>query len=661
MGWAYHLRGSRSHGEGILNPNDARRQRLAAILAADAAGYSRLMSGDETGTLAALDTARAVFRLQIETHHGRVIDMAGDSVLAVFETATGAVSAALAAQEQLESLVAGVPADRRMRFRIGVHLGDVIEKPDGTVYGEGVNIAARLEGLALPGGVTISDAVHGAVRHRVAATFEDLGEQQVKNIVDPVRAFRVLGADLRAQGAQATGPSALPGQLRHRAIEYVLQHRALAAVVAGVIVVVLGLALTWQVWRSVATPSPPAMSVAVVPLVVPTGDASLAHRAEAWTRDLTSMLALTSSAITVVPVPAAQARAGVEGNQGTSTLTRALNVRYWLEGDVRPGVEGVVLLSIRLLDGATGKQVWSGTTPVKTTDTTSAEMRALRKAADRISGSLFQTEVRRAVAQPLSDATAMDYWLRAESVNPQEAGTLQRAHEAQRLYEEALRRDPHLVPALIGLGSALLAEIDNAPNVDRERVVRRIDELSSMAMKLNGAHPDTWGLRSVALSYLGRWDAALEASEKQGSLDPYSNWSVRHAWFLANQVARPAEGLALIEQSIAADPPGGFSQLRGACEAHLLLGQYEQAIARCERARGLDSDDWWVDLFLAAAYGHRGEAEKAAAARAEVLRLVPGYSIARLKANGYSLNPAFIRLAEEHFYSGLRKAGLPEK
>src|ERR1035441_1536130 len=168
-----------------MNETVATRQRLAAILAADAAGYSRLMSLDESATVVALDAARSAFRAGIESHHGRVIDMAGDSVLAVFETATGAVSAALAIQAQLEILVAGVPADRRMRFRIGVHLGDVTEKADGTVYGDGVNIAARLEGLALPGGITVSDAVQGAVRHRIAASFEDLGEQQVKNIVDP--------------------------------------------------------------------------------------------------------------------------------------------------------------------------------------------------------------------------------------------------------------------------------------------------------------------------------------------------------------------------------------------------------------------------------------------------------------------------------------------
>ena len=174
------------------------RQRLAAILAADVAGYSRLMAIEERGTIAALDAGRSVFRSQIESHQGRVIDMAGDSVLAVFETAIGAVTAALQIQQLLNASVAEVPVDRRMRFRIGVHLGDVIEKADGTIYGDGVNVAARLEGLAEPGGVTVSGVAQEAVRNRLQASFEDLGEQPVKNIPYPVRAFRV-----RINGATA--------------------------------------------------------------------------------------------------------------------------------------------------------------------------------------------------------------------------------------------------------------------------------------------------------------------------------------------------------------------------------------------------------------------------------------------------------------------------
>ena len=169
------------------------RQRLVAILAADAAGYSRLIAQDEQATVAALDDARDVFRSAIASHHGRVVDTAGDSVLAVFETAAGAVSAAMQVQRNLEARAADVPADRQMRFRIGVHMGDVLEKADGSVYGDGVNIASRLQTLATPGGVTVSDAVRAAVRQKVAATFEDLGDQRVKNIADPVRTFAVHG------------------------------------------------------------------------------------------------------------------------------------------------------------------------------------------------------------------------------------------------------------------------------------------------------------------------------------------------------------------------------------------------------------------------------------------------------------------------------------
>ncbi len=152
------------------------------------------MSGDERATLAALDSARAIFRKHVQAHQGRVIDTAGDSVLAAFDTATGAVAASLAVQEALAAAAAAVPEERQMRFRIGVHLGDVMEKTDGTVYGDGVNIASRLQGLADPGGIMVSDAVQSAVQGRVAASFTDQGVQEVKNILHTVHAFRVVVA-----------------------------------------------------------------------------------------------------------------------------------------------------------------------------------------------------------------------------------------------------------------------------------------------------------------------------------------------------------------------------------------------------------------------------------------------------------------------------------
>ena len=167
----------------------ALRHRLVAILAADAVGYSRLMSIDQRATLDALEEARSVFRAAIDSNGGRVVDTAGDSALAVFDTASGAATAALAIQQELAAATTEVAEDRRMRFRIGVHLGDVIEKIDGSVYGDGVNIAARLQSLAEPGGVTISDAVRGAVRGKVAAHFVEQGEQRDKNIAEAVRVY----------------------------------------------------------------------------------------------------------------------------------------------------------------------------------------------------------------------------------------------------------------------------------------------------------------------------------------------------------------------------------------------------------------------------------------------------------------------------------------
>ncbi len=204
----------------ISNAELSPRVRLLAVLAADAVGYSRLMAQDDRGTVAALDMARAVFSTGIAGHDGRVIDMAGDAVLAVFENASSAVKAALAIQRQLAAAVErDVPEDRRMRFRIGIHVGDVIEKTDGTVYGNGVNIAARLEGLAEPGGVVVSQAVQGIVAGRIDVGYVDMGDQVVKNIAQPVRVFRLSEG---AVDVAATSRSARPApgsSLRFGAVE----------------------------------------------------------------------------------------------------------------------------------------------------------------------------------------------------------------------------------------------------------------------------------------------------------------------------------------------------------------------------------------------------------------------------------------------------------
>ena len=173
----------------MTTPEQGQRQRLAAIFMADAVGFSRLMALDESATVVALDSARASFREQIQVHDGRVVDTAGDSVLAVFDTASAAIRAAMSAQKALEAQSAGRPPAKRLQYRIGVHVGEVIEKPDGTVYGDGVNVVARLQTLAEPGGVVVSGPVRGAVGGRLGVNYTDLGTHSVKNIVESLHAY----------------------------------------------------------------------------------------------------------------------------------------------------------------------------------------------------------------------------------------------------------------------------------------------------------------------------------------------------------------------------------------------------------------------------------------------------------------------------------------
>ncbi len=299
------------------------KHRLSAIMAADAAGFVRLMAADDKATVAALDAARAVFRRQIDAHQGRVIDTAGDSVLSVFETAGGAVAAALAVQEELADLMANVPEERRMRFRIGVHLGDVIEKTDGSVYGDGVNIAARLQAVSEPGGITVSDSIRTAVKGKHAIGFEDLGHQLVRNIEDPVRAWRV-----HPGGAAAFGPSSMPAPLS------VLRDQDTSV-------------------APLRLPDRP--SIAVLPFTNLGGDAEQEYFADGLVEEIITEL----SRFRRLFVIARNTSFSFKGKNVEATrVARELGVHFLLEGSVRKAGNRV-RISAQVIDGHTGHHVWA--------------------------------------------------------------------------------------------------------------------------------------------------------------------------------------------------------------------------------------------------------------------------------------------------------------
>jgi len=621
-------------------------RRLAAIVSADVVGYSLLMGRDDSATLAGLKAhRRELIDPKIAEYGGRIVKTTGDGLLLEFPSVVEAVRCAVDVQRGMAERNTGVPPEQRIEFRVGINVGDIIIDGDD-IFGDGVNVAARLQTLAEPGGICVSRMVRDQVLDKLNFAFEDLGSQQVKNITRPVEAYRV---DL--------GSAALPTQSRGRRQWLRVMSGPWRWIAAGVLALGIAGIAVWtlpELWKPKPPPAAPAMSVGVMPLVAPPGDAGMAQRAEAWTRDLTSMLILSSTSVLAVPAPVVQTKADGGAIGG---VARTLDVRYLLEGQIRQSQE-VTLLSLRLINGATGEQIGSAAISLRETDTTRDQTRALRTGADHLLDSLWSAEIRRVMAQPLDVATPMDYVVRAHALT---TDTLQQRRDQIKLYEEALRRDPNLVPALQGLSSALFYEYWEDAHIDRERALRRIDDVTGRAVSLDPTHPGPWLNRARSLYYLGQWEAALEANAKAIQLDPDDGGIVADRAWLMNYLGRPKEALGLAEQAIVMDPAGADYYFWNACFAHLLLGQYELAIATCEKSQGLGAFNVWANVLLVAAYAQQGEMTKAASAKAEVLRRHPEWTIATLWTSDPHLHPEVRRLVDEQFHSGLRKAGFPEK
>jgi TolB-like protein/class 3 adenylate cyclase len=390
--------------------NSELKQRLGAILAADAAEYSRLMATDERATVAALDAARAIFRAVIDSNHGRVIDMAGDSVLAVFEAANAAVTAAIAVQDALSSATADEPEERRLHFRIGIHLGDIIEKPDGTIYGDGVNVAARLQTLAEPGGVTVSDLVHGAVRGAVKEAFVEQGTYEVKNIGRPIVAFRLQAPGRMAAGS---GMSATAGRL----------------------------------------PVSARPAVAVLPFSNMSGDASQAYVADGFTEDLITAL----SKCRWVRVVARHSSFAFKGQPiDVRRTAKELDANYIVEGSVRRAGNRL-RITTQLLDGATGEHIWAERYDRDVDDLFAMQDEITAMITGRLEPELGMAERERAIRKPTQNLGAWDCYHIALShmyrFTPEDNA------EAQRLLRRALEFDPQFAEAHARLAYCIILEM----------------------------------------------------------------------------------------------------------------------------------------------------------------------------------------------------------
>ncbi|MBI3371002.1 MAG: adenylate/guanylate cyclase domain-containing protein [Betaproteobacteria bacterium] len=578
------------------------KQRLAAILAADAAGYSRLMARDDRATVSALDAARSVFRTKIESNQGRVIDMAGDSVLAVFETAGGAVEAALGVQRMLHESFGAVPEERRMRFRIGVHLGDVIEKGDGTVYGDGVNIAARLEGLAEPGGITVSDSVRIAVKGKVAASFEDQGEQKVKNIPDPVRAHRV-----RPEGSATTASAAGEADL----------------------------------------PLPDKPSIAVLPFNNMSGDAEQEYFADGITEDIITELSRISGMLVI-----ARNSTFVYKKQAVDIkeVARRLGVRHVLEGSVRKAGKRV-RITAQLIDATTGGHCWAERFDRDLEDIFAVQDEVTQHIVSELKVKLTASERTGRAPRGKVNPEAYDYVVRARQCFLR--FTAESMNEARSLLERALQIDAGFPIAYAQLAMVHAAEYVNGYNQAGPAHLEQGKALARKALELDPE--EAWAHQALAMNNLWQkdYEGAESAARSSTKLGPNFAGGFVSLGQVLDFTGRHEAAIEAFEHALRLDP-GLDLILHLIGRAQLGMGRYAEAEHSFKRRLIRNPRSDMTRAYLASLYGATGRVEEARRMWAELLEINPKFSVERLRRVLPYTNPAWF----ESFAGGLRQAGL---
>ena len=604
------------------------------------------MGMDDSGTLAALKAhRRELIDPKIAEYDGRIVKTTGDGLLLEFPSVVDAVRCAVDVQRGMAERNAGTMPDKRLDFRIGINVGDIIIDGDD-IYGDGVNVASRLEGLAEPGGICASRVVRDQVLDKLSFTFEDLGPQQVKNIARPVDVYRVhLGSETpftlgapRAHSRRAT-------------LTRAWRWFAAAALALG-----LGGIAFWTLpsyWNRSTTPALPPLSVAILPFASPTGSVVDREYAETLRHDLTTGLAAVARWQKTVQVDAT-----TDSAANSREFGRRLNVRYVFEGDLRRDRTSHIV-NLRLVDIHTGTQLWGQQYHLLDAATPVESSFRRRKIVSQLGNSVLEAETRRVVALPLDQLNAIELVLRGDALLGR-SPTLNETKDARALYDAALRLDPNLVTALIARSDIMDVENDVNPSPDHDRIVREMEAFSSRALQLDPSDPWVWRARSQALAVGGRWNAALEAIDHAIRLDPYNPYLPQHKALWLTFTGKPADALAIIDKATAMEPSYVGFGMMVACQAHLLLGQPDQAVATCEKAAPREPNSL-VQLFLAAAYANHGDLEKAVAAKERVLRTMPGYTVAQLRAKRYSDDPQYLKLAETYLYPGLLKAGFAER
>ncbi len=620
-------------------------RRLAAILAADMVGYSRLMEADERGTIARQKAHRAeLIDPAIAEHHGRIVKLMGDGMLVEFASVVEAVECAVAIQRAMVEREADVPEEQRIQYRVGVNLGDIVIDGDD-ILGDGVNVAARLEGLAEPGGICIPRKVMHEVRNKLDVGYQFTGEQKVKNIETPVPVYRVL--------LESDAAGKVIGERRLR--RPLWQLGAVAAAMGAAVAVA---AVWWQPWKPtielasverMALPLPDRPSIAVLPFTNMSDDPGQGYFADGMTDDLITDLSKISGLFVIASNSTFVYKdRTVEIRQ----VAEDLGVRYVVEGSVRRS-SNTVRVNAQLIDATTGGHVWAERFDGVMSDVFALQDDITHKIVSALAIELSEEKNAQIAMRPTTSIQAYDLYVRGMTAR----STYSKAENlrARELFEQAIELDPNFAAAYAALSlhhfrAWALQWTDEAGVLDRAL------EVALKAVELD----DTLPFALVSLSWILVWkdqhEKAIALQERAIALDPGNADAYNRLAATLAFAGRGVEAIAIAKKAMRLNPNGKADYPFHLGLAYYLTGQYEEAIAAYNRALTRSPNFVPAHRFLAIVYSDLGRMEEARAAAAESLRLTPRVTLEIWRSRApYKPKALLDRLA-----TALGNAGIPE-
>jgi TolB-like protein/class 3 adenylate cyclase len=633
------------------------RRKLSGILSADAVGYSHLMQEDEATTIRTLENSKTLMSTLIQQFKGRVVDAPGDNLLAEFGSVVDAAECAVKIQDELKTKNADLPDNRRMPFRIGINLGDVVEEDD-RIYGDGVNIAARIEGLADPGGICISGTAYDHVKNKLKLGYEYLGEHSVKNIFEPVRVYRIL-TDPEAVG-KVIGEKRFLGRISRRT--------AIAAII--ILLVVAGGLAGWNFYlhqskriepaalNKMAFPLPDKPSIAVLPFTNMSGDPEQEYFSDGITEDLITDLSKISNLFVI-------ARNSVFTYKGKSVkisqVAEELGVRYVLEGSVRRA-EDQVRINAQLIDATTGGHLWAERYDGKMENVFALQDKITQKIVAALKVKLTAGEEKQAAVRETSDPAAYDAFLKGWAHFRRK--TPEDFIKAVPYLDEAVERDPNYSRAYAALAAVYWEGARSlwGKYLDMSAGEAEMTANIYLAEAMQNPTPLAHWIASDIHRSFGRHQEAITEATRAIALDandPIGYYAMSNALIWAGN---PVGGAEFIKKAMRLDPhyPPDYLYFLG--KTQFFMGRYDDALATLEEVKRRNPDYDWVFFYLAATYGHLGREQQAKSAikmfneRMTKTGLSTILSLQWIDAFPFKERKDIERLRE-----GLRIAGVPEQ